>query len=161
MKKNIIDDIDRQILTILQQNGRTSNADIARKVGMAPSAILERVRKLESRGVIQGYEARIDPRAVDLDLTAFIFVNTEDVVGGTAIGERLKDIPEILEVHYTAGRDNYMVKARVEDPNALHTLLKKIGVIPGIRDTRSTIVLSTLKETGRIPLEGTVPGPPL
>ena len=74
----MIDEIDRQILNILQQNARTPNAEIARQVGMAPSAVLERIRKLETRGVIRGYEARIDPEALGLNLLAFVFVRAED-----------------------------------------------------------------------------------
>ena len=82
----MIDEIDRRILMILQANARTSNADIARAVSMAPSAVLERVRKLERKGVITGYEARIDPSAVELDLTAFTFVKTEEPVGAIDTG---------------------------------------------------------------------------
>ena len=74
----MIDEIDRQILTILQQNARTSNAEIARQVDMAPSAVLERIRRLEARGVIQGYEARINPEALGLGLLAFVFVRSND-----------------------------------------------------------------------------------
>jgi Lrp/AsnC family leucine-responsive transcriptional regulator len=72
----MIDEIDRQILSILQQNARTSNAEIARQVEMAPSAVLERIRRLEARGVIQGYEVRINPEALGLDILAFVFVRT-------------------------------------------------------------------------------------
>ena len=85
----MIDEIDRRILMILQDNARTSNADIARAVSMAPSAVLERVRKLERKGVITGYEARIDPSKVDLDLTAFTFVKTDEPVGAIDTGQQL------------------------------------------------------------------------
>src|SRR4029078_1365118 len=99
----MIDDTDRQILTILQQNARTSNAQIAREIGMAPSAILERIRKLETSGVIRGYEARIDPEAVGLGLLAFVFVGSNDVVGEVTTAEILSQIPEVQEVHHIAG----------------------------------------------------------
>ena len=72
----MIDEIDRQILNILQQNARTSNAEIARQIDMAPSAVLERIRRLEAKGVIQGYEARINPEALGLGVLAFVFVRS-------------------------------------------------------------------------------------
>ncbi|HEX7937447.1 MAG TPA: winged helix-turn-helix transcriptional regulator, partial [Gemmatimonadaceae bacterium] len=73
--------MDRRIVSLLQQDARLPNAEIARRVGMAPSATLERLRKLEERGVIQGYEVRLDPRKIGLGLTAFIYVRTQDKHG--------------------------------------------------------------------------------
>lgn len=148
----MIDDIDRRILTILQANARTSNADIARAVRMAPSAVLERVRKLERRGIITGYEARIDPAAVDMDLTAFTFVKTEEPVGAIDTGQQLAAVPGVQEVHYVAGTAAYLIKVRAPDTRALADLLKVIGRLPTVRDTNSTVVLHTVKETGGVPL---------
>lgn len=150
----MIDDIDRKILNILQDNARTANADIARAVGMAPSAVLERVRKLERKGVIAGYEARIDPAAIGLGLTAFSFVSAEEIVGSVDTGQKLAAIPGVLEVHYVAGRAAYLIKVRVADPMSLAELLKEIGRIPTVRDTNSTVVLATVKETSKQPVEG-------
>lgn len=149
----MIDDIDKQILTILQNNARTSNADIARAVDMAPSAVLERVRKLEKRGVITGYEARIDPEALGLGLTAFTFVKTEEPVGATDTGAALAAIPGVMEVHYAAGSAAYLIKVRVSGTRALADLLKRIGALPTVRDTNSTVVLQTVKESGIIPVD--------
>ena len=147
------DDIDGKILAMLQDDARVSNAEIARRLGMAPSAILERIRKLESRGAVLGYEARLNPRTVNAGLLAFIFVRTESVCGAQEVGLALAAIPEAQEVHNVAGEDCYLVKARVADPEALGRLLReRIGVIPSVRSTRSTIVLETLKETSRLPL---------
>lgn len=148
----MIDEIDRRILMILQKNARTSNADIARSVHMAPSAVLERVRKLERRGIIAGYEARIDPAAVDLDLTAFTFVKTDEPVGAIDTGEQLAAVPGVQEVHYVAGTAAYLLKVRAPDTRALAQLLKVIGRLPTVRDTNSTVVLQTVKETGALPL---------
>ena len=83
------DDTDAKILTMLQDDARISNAEIARRLGMAPSAVLERVRKLEARGAILGYEARINPRAVNAGLLAFIFVRTESICGDLEVGQAL------------------------------------------------------------------------
>lgn len=149
----MLDATDRAILEQLQANARISNADIARQLDMAPSAILDRIRKLEQRGVIQGYMARIDPVAVGLGLTAFINVSTEERIGSGAIGQALSRQPEVLEVHHVAGEDCYLVKVRVPDTEALSRLLReRFGRLKGVRSTRTTIVLSTVKEAAGLPL---------
>lgn len=149
------DDIDGKILTMLQEDARISNAEIARRLGMAPSAILERIRKLEARGAIVGYGARLNPRTLNAGLLAFIFVRTESICGDSEVGAALAAIPELQEVHNVAGEDCYLVKARVADPQALGRLLReRIGIIPSVRSTRSTIVLETMKETTQLPLSG-------
>lgn len=150
----MIDEIDRQILTIIQSGARTNNAEIARAVGMAPSAILERLRKLENRGVIEGYEARIDPTAIGLGLLAFVFVRTDERMDDTSAGDALARIPEVQEVHHVAGEDCYLIKVRAESTEALGELLRvKLGAIPSVVSTRSTVVLKTIKESGLLPLE--------
>lgn len=147
-----LDGTDRQILDLLQLDGRMANAEIARRIGMAPSAIFDRIRKLEERGIITSYEARVSPRAVGLDLTAFIFVRGEDDMDGR-IGELLAEIPEALEVHHIAGEDCYLVKVRVPNTEALGALLReRFKSIRGVRSTRTTIALGTLKESHRLPL---------
>ena len=153
----MIDEIDRQILNILQQNARTSNAEIARQVSMAPSAVLERIRKLETRGVIRGYEARIDPEALGLHLLAFVFVRADDI-GSALTGETLAQIPEVQEVHHIAGEDCYLVKVRVRDAKTLARLLREKFAGGGtVRSTRTTVVLETLHESAQVPVAaGTV-----
>ncbi len=148
------DDIDAKILTILQRDARTSNAEIARQLGMAPSAIFERIRKLEARGVIEGYETRLNPRALNAGLLAFVFVRDEAAYGTLETGAALAAIPEVQEVHNVAGEDCYLVKVRVADTDALARLLReRFGAIPSIRSTRTTIVLDSLKETAQINLK--------
>lgn len=150
----MFDAIDRQLLSILQANARIPNAEIARQLEMAPSAILERIRKLESRGVIQGYEGRIAPKAVGLGLTAFVFVRTDEAGGAKRAGDLLCEIPEVQEVHHVAGEDCYLVKLRARDTDDLARLLReRFGRIPGLRSTRSTIVLGTPKETAQLSLD--------
>jgi len=149
----VLDPTDLTILGLLQTNARISNADIARRLDMAPSAILDRIRKLEQRGVIQGYLTRIAPPAVGLGLTAFILVRTEERVGTGAIGQALARIPQVLEVHHVAGEDCYLTKVRVRDTEDLSRLLReRFGRLKGVRNTRSTIVLSTVKEGQALPL---------
>lgn len=149
----MFDQKDSQILLILQQNSRTSNAEIARQVGVAPSAVFERTRKLEERGVIRGYSAELDPKAVALGLLGFIFVRSNEKSGGVETAERLARIPEVLEVHHVAGEDCFLVKARAQDTEAFGRLLReRLGRIATITSTRTTIVLETVKETCSLPL---------
>ena len=150
----MIDDIDRKILTIVQENARTPNAEIARQVGMAPSAVLERIRKLEERGLIQGYVARLNAREVDWGLLAFVFVRTDDRVGQGNTAAKLAAIPEVLEVHHVAGEDCYLLKVRAADTETLGQLLReRLGEIKSVVSTRTTIVMKTVKETTALPLE--------
>jgi Lrp/AsnC family leucine-responsive transcriptional regulator len=143
----MLDDRDRTILTLLQADARASNAELGRRLGLAPSAILERIRKLERRGVIRGYSARLDPRAVGCHLLAFVFVQADERPGGTGLGDRLAGIPEVQEVHHVAGEDCYLVKVRCASPEDLGRLLKEqLGVLPGVLRTRTTVVLGTVKE---------------
>lgn len=148
----MIDEMDVRIVEILQQNARTPNAEIARQVGMAPSAILERIRKLEERGVIQGYSARINPEAYGVGLTAYVFVRADERAGAPTTADRMAEFPEVQEVHHVAGEDCFLAKVRVKNPRALGELLqKKFGAIETIRSTRSTIVLHTVKESAVLP----------
>ena len=149
----MIDEMDRRILSLLQQDARLPNAEIARRVGMAPSATLERLRKLEERGVIRGYEVRLDPRKLGLGVTAFCFIRSRDKVGEVETSERLKQHPNVLEVHHIAGEDCYLVKMRTTDTEELGRLLRNdFATISSISSTRTTIVLDTLKESTRIPI---------
>jgi Lrp/AsnC family leucine-responsive transcriptional regulator len=147
----MINETDKQILEIIQQDARITNADIARQVNLAPSAVLERVRKLEERGLIRGYSADIDPRQVGFGLTVFVSVRTSDCA---YVEGALAAIPEVLEVHDVAGEDCYLLKIRTKDTEELAKLLReKIKPIPNVLDTRTTVVLKTFKETTALPLD--------
>ena len=157
----MFDDTDLQILELLQADARLANAEIARRLGMAASAIHERVKKLEARGLIQGYEARLDPAPFGRKLLAFVFVRADELPGEATAGDRLAEIPEVLEVHHVAGEDCYLVKLRCADTDELARLLRQsFGAIPSVRSTRTTIVLGTLKETGRLPIGAPAIGAP-
>ena len=149
----MIDSNDRQILNILQKNARISNAEIARQVGLAPSAVFERIRKLEDRAVLQGHHSNVDPKAVGMGLLAFMFIRSNDRPGAVSTGERLSEIPEILELHHVAGEDCFLAKVRVADAEALGKLLReRLSEIETITSTRTTIVLDTVKETSVLPI---------
>jgi Lrp/AsnC family leucine-responsive transcriptional regulator len=149
----MIDVIDGKILNILQINARTSNAEIARQVDLAPSAVFERIRKLEERGVIERYIARVNPKAVGLPLLAYVFVRADEKPGAETTARRVAAIPEVLEVHHVAGEDCFLAKVRATDTEALGRLLReRLGGIETITSTRTTIVLNTVKETFALPI---------
>lgn len=149
----MLDEIDLQILRILQEKARIPNAEVARQVGMAPSAVLERIRKLEERGIIEGYEVRLNPEAFSQGLAAFLFIEV-DSDGNGQLGDRLAHVAGVQEVHQVAGPDGYLIKLRVTNPGELGRILREeIQHFPGVRATRTQIVLNTVKETRRIDLD--------
>lgn len=149
----MIDEIDRKILSILQNDARVSNANIARRLHMAPSAILERVRKLRKKGVIKEFTARLEPKAVDLGLLAYVSIKTNEKRTKWDVGEIVSRIPEVLEVHDVAGEDCYLVKLRTKDTESLYKLIRdRFGTIEAIQSTQTTIVLRTSKETTKLPI---------
>lgn len=144
----MLDPVDLRILELLQANARISNADLAREVNMAPSAVLERVKKLEQKKVIKQYNTAIDPSAVRQKLLAFIFIKSKE--GFTCSSETAKSlaaIPEVQEVHHIAGEDCFLVKVRTADSASLMELMRNsLQKIPNILSTKTTIVLETVKE---------------
>ena len=149
----MIDQTSLAILETLQSDARISNAEIGRRVGLAPSAVFERIRKLEERGAVRGYNANIDPAAVDLGLLAFVLVRADERGGAPRTEAALVAIPEVQEVHHVAGEDCFMLKVRARDTGALNDLLaNQIGALETVRSTKTTIVLRTAKETSTIPI---------
>jgi Lrp/AsnC family leucine-responsive transcriptional regulator len=154
----MIDETDVTILDLLQENARISQADVARVVGLAPSAVLERIRKLESRGIIRGYSALVDPRALDQSMLAFVAVRTEEAPGDNSVANALAKCAEVLELHHVAGDDCYLLKVRARDAEHVGQLLRhRFGRIPGVKSTRTTIVLETVKETPRLAVSAPEP----
>ncbi len=148
-----MDGIDLQILTHLQPNSCLSNAELSKKLGMAPSAVLERVKKLENRGIIEGYPTRISAEALNLKLLAFIFIKTSEGPGNAAVAKQLAKIPEVLELHHIAGDDCYLLKIRAQDPQSLIKLMReRFSKLSNIISTKTTIVLETLKEENKLPI---------
>jgi len=150
--KRTIDDIDYNILEILQEKARIPNAEVARQIGMAPSAVLERIRKLEERGFIEGYEVRLNPQEFGQGMTAFVLVAAVQS-GAGRLADKLVAIPGVQEVHQIAGEDGYLLKLRVSDNAELGRILQdEITTLQGVQQTRTNIVLNTLKETRKIDL---------
>ncbi|MDD2465035.1 MAG: Lrp/AsnC family transcriptional regulator [Desulfobulbus sp.] len=151
----MLDEISLKILKILQEKARIPNVEVARQVEMAPSAVLERIRKMERQGIIDGYEVRLNPQQFNRRQIAFIEVRTRSVGDNPQTGASLASIPEVQEVHYVAGNDGYLVKLRVADTVELATIIReKIAVINEVVSTRTATVLQTYKETARIPIRG-------
>jgi len=124
---------------------------------MAPSAVLERVRKLEAKGVIEDYFTRINPLSVDQKLLSFMFIRTSTPPGDTQLAEQLGNIAEIQELHIIAGEDCLLAKVRTSDAQALVTLMReKLSKIPGVVATKTTIVLQTMKEKNHIVIPKTL-----
>jgi Lrp/AsnC family leucine-responsive transcriptional regulator len=152
--KRMIDEISLRIIKILQEKARIPNVEVARQVDMAPSAVLERIRKLEKQGYINGYEVRLNPEKFRRNLVAFIAIVTEAEILELNVGEELSKIPEVQEVHHIAGEDGFLIKVRVSDTAALGRLIReRIQVLPSVRTTRTSIAMATYKETARIPID--------
>jgi Lrp/AsnC family transcriptional regulator, leucine-responsive regulatory protein len=148
-----MDKTDLQILQILQKKARIPNVEVARAVGMAPSAVLERIKKLEASGVIQGYEVRLNPEMFGCAMVAFVHIQVSDPACFSRTGSTLSAIDQVQEVHYLAGGDCLVAKLRVADITELENLLlTRINSIEAVVFTRTHIVLSTFKESAKIML---------
>ncbi len=149
-----IDEVDAKILEILQRNARITQSDIAKAVGLAPSAVLERMRKLEAKGVIRDYVATVDPHAANRSLLAFVAVRTNEYGVDQPSAQALSQIAEVLEIHHVAGEDCFLLKVRAKDAEHLGQMLRRqIASVAGVTSTRTTIVLESVKETAALPIE--------
>ncbi len=150
--KRTIDDIDYQILVILQEKARIPNAEVSRQVGMAPSAVLERIRKLEDRGIIEGYEVRLNPQPFNQGLMAFVQVSVQSSCHAD-LAIALSTVTGVQDVHQVAGEDGYLLKLRVADNAELgRVIAEEIYPLDGVHLTKTSIVLNTIKETRKIDL---------
>lgn len=140
-----MEDLDRQIVNLLCIDGRMSLADIARETGLSTSALHQRVRRLEQRGLITGYRAEVNYRAVGLPLTAFVSLTPIDPAAPDDVPDRLAHISEIEACWSVAGAESYILKVRVVEPADLEELLARIRASANV-STRTTIVLSTAYE---------------
>lgn len=139
------DDVDRTIVSALRADGRTTLAALSEMTGLSLSAVQVRVRKLESRGVIAGYRAVVDPEALGLPLTAFIEIRPLDQAQEDDAPQRLRALPGIESCYSVAGNSNYLLMVRVAGPRELEDLLGRIRRTAQV-STRSTVVLQTYFE---------------
>ncbi|HEY8822760.1 MAG TPA: Lrp/AsnC family transcriptional regulator [Dermatophilaceae bacterium] len=137
-----MEELDRRIIGLLSHDGRMSFTDLGKVTGLSTSAVHQRVRKLEERGVIQGYRAVIDHDAVGMPLLAFISVTPLDPAAPDDVADRLRDIADLEACHSVAGEESYILKARVATPGDLEDLLARVRSGANV-STRTTVVLST------------------
>ncbi len=150
-----LDRADRQILRLLQADGRISNVDLAQKVHLSPAASLERVRALTAAGFILGFRALLNPAALDAGMLVFVQVvldrTTPEVFDTFKAAVQAR--PEILECHMIAGGFDYLLKARVKDMRAYREFTARaVWALPGVRETHTYVVMEEVKETGELPL---------
>jgi Lrp/AsnC family transcriptional regulator, leucine-responsive regulatory protein len=138
-------DVDRALLSALARDGRASYTDLAELVGLSVSAVHQRVRRLEQRGLITGYAAHVDAKSVGLPLTAFVSITPIDVGQPDDAPARLAHLSAIEACHSVAGVESYILKVRVASPDALELLLHEIRASANV-STRTTVVLSTFYE---------------
>lgn len=143
----MIDVKDKEILALLLKDAALSKAEIARRVGLAPSAISERVRRLEAEGAIQGYEVRLNPRMLGKSLLAFVFVTDVKPSLGFDTAAALSGVTGLEELHKIAGDDCYLLKIRASGTDELNEIIEtQINTVQSVTRVRTTIVLNAVTE---------------
>lgn len=158
----MLDDTDKKILTILQENGRITNSKLAQQIGLSPPAILERVRRLESSGVIDKYVALLDRKKTGFEIQTIVMVcvshhqipSLEDVI------KRLTSMEEVLECYQLTGEVDFLLKVVVKDMSAYtHFVNNKLSGIPGIQNVKTSFILETMKSTTSLQFPIDTPSP--
>lgn len=149
------DDIDRRILTVLQAEGRISNADLAERVNLSPSACHRRVQRLEEAGLISGYVALLDARRMGRGTTVFVEITltgqAEELLD--AFERAVARVPEVLECHLMAGAADYLLKVAAADTDDFARIHRRaLSALPGVRGMQSSFVLRTVRESTALPL---------
>lgn len=153
--KTHLDEVDVQILAILQSDGRITNADLAKRVGLSPPSVLQRVRTLEKAGLIRGYFAVLDAERMGLKITAWVMItlslHQEQPI--ERFRRSIQDIPEILECYHVSGDFDFMLKVLVKDMRGYELFVReKLSKIKGIQQIKTSFVFGTNKHTTQIPL---------
>ena len=151
-----LDQIDKQIIRLLQENGRMPNAQLAKVVGLSPPSMLERVRKLEKNGVIKKYVALVDPKIVGKGMTAFVSVSLKlhqkDAL--ESFMDEIQQIPEVLECHHISGESDYLMKVVIKDIGEYEKfLLERLTNFKAISKVRTSFALKSMKQETKIPVE--------
>lgn len=141
-----LDEIDRRILALLEEDCKLPLAKVGEKVGLSPPSVVERVRKLEADGFIAGYHAHLDARRLGLDITAFIGVAVSHPQGIAIFEKQLPHLPEVLECHHVTGGHTLLLKVKARNTQALEGLIRKLRSIEGVERTETSVALSTKVE---------------
>ncbi|MFV8783269.1 Lrp/AsnC ligand binding domain-containing protein [Microbulbifer harenosus] len=154
-RANELSTIDRNILRVLQKNGRTSYAELARQVGLTPTPCVERVKRMESDGVIQGYTALINPEFLDAALVVFVQIslNRSAQDAFEAFRNAVSALPEVQECYLVSGNFDYLIKARVADMSAYRKFYgETLLTLPEVQECTSYVVMEQVKETLEVPV---------
>lgn len=146
----MLDDLDIKVLKILQKTGRTKRNELAEAVGLSIPAVSERLNKLEEKKVIEGYYAKLNRNAFGYDIMAYILVMMDSSKHYKSLISHVEKLPQILECHSVLGEGSHLLKAISKNTEALEKLLSEIQAWPGVTATKTTFVLSTIKETTEI-----------
>ena len=148
-----LDEIDYKLLGLLQQDDRVPVAELGKILGVAPSTLNDRIRRLVKLGIISGFHAKVDPEKLGLDLLAYVFVGWSDPGTEKLFLEVVAGAPEVLEAHHVTGAWNYLMKVRLPTTRDLEGFFANVlKAVPGVQRTETLIVLSSPKETNRIEL---------
>jgi len=150
-----LDRQDRAILRELQDDGRVSNVELARRINLSPTPCAERVRSLEKDGFIKTYTAILEPRLLQAELLVFVEISLDRTSPGifAEFKQEVVKLPEVLECHLVAGNFDYLIKSRVADMSAYRKLLgETLLTLPGVVDSRTYVVMEELKETQQLPV---------
>ncbi len=150
---HLLDDIDIAILNHLQENGRAQRNKIAELVKLSVPSVSERMKKLEERGLIQGYHAILNSKDFNFDITAFLFVQVDGSENYPEFVRKVEHEPEVLECHSITGDGSHLLKVRTKNTSSFERLLSTIQSWEGVDKTRSNLVLSSFKETRTLPIE--------
>lgn len=151
-----LDALDRRILAVLQGDGRLPNAEVADRIGLSATPCLRRIKALEGAGVIRGYRAEIDRRAVGLGLTVMVGVKVDGHRddNATAIQEAFRAMPEVVSCHLVSGEADFLLEVVVPDLEGYESfLLGRLLTLPMVKDVRSNFVIRTVKERAPLPLD--------
>lgn len=153
MKDGAVDAVDAEIIELLQIDARRTQQDIAHRVSLSQPAVAERIKKIEERGLIVGYAARVDPAKLGQDITAFVGVGISHPKYFEGFAKRVAALPHIQEAHRVAGRDSYLLKIRTPNTTTLDDILVRVlRTIPGVTRTETTVVLASIKEETFVPV---------
>lgn len=150
----MLDTIDLKVIKKLMAEARTTWAELGLELGLSAPAAADRVHRLEKQGAIKGYHAVVDPEAIGYGLAAFVAVSLERPEHRSGFLAKVLRSPLIQECHHVAGDDDYLLKVRCSGPRQLEWLIsEELKAVPGVGRTRTTVVLSTAKETPVVPLQ--------
>ena len=150
-----LDKTDSQILKILQDNGRITNKELSAQLGLSPPPTLERVKKLETTGYIQGYEARLDPEKINLGTVMMVSValhqHTHEIIN--EFQQSIQDLDEVMECYHVTGDDDYLLKVVCSSIAEYESfVVEKLSILKNLGKIKSSVVLSTLKKSNRYPI---------